>query len=172
MVTLRLDLEPVDTTVKQGGLLLSASIANNIRRYEWLDCATQKVVSPLSSPFFLPESNGCYAVRLYTDTCVYTSGCHTVQVSTAVRQFDFSQQIQYYPNPSSRELHLKLPGTLTGQYHLTWISSTGKVIHAEKKWLNTENEFNTETLANGLYLLRLQKTDESAGAVLKFIKSK
>lgn len=171
VVTLRLDLEPIDTTVKQGGLLLSASIANNIRRYEWLDCATQKVVSPLSSPFFLPESNGRYAVRLYTDTCVYTSGCHTVQVSTAVRQFDFSHQIQYYPNPSRSELHLKLPGTLTGHYQLTWINSTGKVIHAEKKWLNTENEFNTERLSNGLYLLRLQKTDESAWAVLKFIKA-
>lgn len=172
VVTLRLDLEPVDTTVKQGGLLLSASIANNIRKYEWLDCATQKVVSPLSSPFFLPESNGRYAVRLYTDTCVYTSGCHTVQVSTAVRQLDFSQQIQYYPNPSRSELHLKLPNTLTGYYQLTWLNSTGKVIYTEKKWLNTENEFNTETLTNGFYLLRLQKIDESAWAVLKFIKSK
>jgi hypothetical protein len=171
VVTLRLDLEPVDTTVKQGGLLLSASIANNIRKYEWLDCATQKVVSPLSSPFFLPERNGRYAVRLYTDTCVYTSGCHTVQVSTAIQQFDFSQQIQYYPNPSRGELHLKLPGTLTGHYQLTWINSTGKVIYVEKKWLNAENEFNTERLSNGLYLLRLQKIDESAWAVLKFIKA-
>lgn len=171
VVTLKLNLEPIDTTVKQGGLLLSASIANNIRRYEWLDCATQKVVSQVSSPFFLPESNGRYAVRLYTDTCVYTSGCHTVQVSTAIRQFDFSQQIQYYPNPSSRELHLKLPDTLTGHYQLTWINSTGKVIYVEKKWLNTENEFNTERLTNGLHLLRLQKIDERAGAVLKFIKA-
>ncbi len=171
VVTLQLNLEPIDTTVKQGGLLLSASIANNIRRYEWLDCATQKVVSQVSSPFFLPESNGRYAVRLYTDTCVYTSGCHTVQVSTAIRQLDFSQQIQYYPNPSRSELHLKLPGTLTGHYQLTWINSTGKVIYVEKKWLNTENEFNTERLSNGLYLLRLQKIDESAWAVLKFIKA-
>jgi hypothetical protein len=150
---------------------LSASIANNIRKYEWLDCATQKVVSPLSSPFFLPERNGRYAVRLYTDTCVYTSGCHTVQVSTAIRQFDFSQQIQYYPNPSRSELHLKLPVTLTGHYQLTWINSTGKVIYVEKKWLNAENEFNTERLSNGFYLLRLQKIDESAWAVLKFIKA-
>jgi hypothetical protein len=94
-----------------------------------------------------------------------------VQVSTAIRQFDFSQQIQYYPNPSSSELHLKLPSDLTGQYQLTWINSTGKVIHTEKKWLNTENEFNTERLSNGLYLLRLQKIDESAWAVLKFIKA-
>lgn len=40
-----------------------------------------------------------------------------------------------------------------------------------KKWLNAENEFNTERLSNGLYLLRLQKIDESAWAVLKFIKA-
>ncbi|MDX2072509.1 MAG: T9SS type A sorting domain-containing protein [Haliscomenobacter sp.] len=172
VVTLKLELEPIDTSIKQGGLLLSASVASSIRRYEWIDCATQKVASTLSSPFFLPESNGRYAVRLYTDTCVYTSGCHTVQVSTSTRQFDFSEQIQYYPNPCNRELHLKLPGTLTGQYQLTWINSTGKVINSEKKWLNTENEFNTETLSNGLYLLRLQKIDESAWATMKFIKAK
>lgn len=170
VVTLQLQLEPIDTSINQGGILLSASLANNIKRYEWYDCNTQQVISQQSSPFFLPERNGRYAVRLYTDTCVYTSGCHSIQLSTASQQLDFSTQIQYYPNPSSTELHVKLPIALAGQYQLSWINSMGKIVRSEKKWLHQENLFQTHDLANGLYLLRLQKVDENAGAVLKFVK--
>lgn len=171
VVTLQLQIEPIDTSVKQGGILLSASIDNHIKRYEWINCDTRQVVSRQSSPFFLPERNGRYAVRLYTDTCVYVSGCHSVQLTTANKTLDFSAQIQYFPNPSSTEFQVQLPEGLTGQYHLSWINAAGKIIRAEKKWLSTTNVFSTTGFPNGLYVLRLQKIDESAGAVLKFIKA-
>lgn len=171
VVTLQLQMEPIDTTVNQGGILLSAAIADNIKRYEWIDCATQRVVSRQSSPFFLPDHNGAYAVRLYTDTCVYTSGCHSIQLSTASRELDFSTQLHFFPNPSSTQLNIQLPDVLTGNYQLSWISSTGQVLSREKRWLNSENHFDTSALPNGLYFLRLQKNDSGEWGLIKFIKA-
>lgn len=171
VVTLRLNLEQVDTSVTQGGILLSASTNAGIRRYEWVDCATKQVVSRLSSPFFLPERSGRYAVRIYSDTCVYTSGCHSVQLSTATASVDISSHVQIAPNPTAGNLTLTLPTPLQGQYFLSWYNSAGQQLRHEKTWLSGATNLELSRFPAGLYLLHLQTNDGKKMAILKILKS-
>lgn len=170
LVTLRLNLEQIDTSVTQGGILLSASTNAGIRRYEWIDCASKQVVSRLSSPFFLPERSGNYAVRLFTDTCMYTSGCHSVQLSTAASRVDISNQIQIAPNPTAGNITLTLPTPLQGQYFLDWYNSAGQQLRHEKTWLSGATNLNLSGFPAGLYLLHLRTDDGKKMAILKIFK--
>jgi len=171
VVTLRLNMEQVDTSIAQGGILLNASTASNIRRYEWIDCVSQQVVSRLSSPFFLPERNGRYAVRLYTDTCVYTSGCHSVQLSTAARQIDFSKQILVHPNPTVGRISVVVPTQLQGLHSLDWYSAEGRLLRREKVRLNPSNNFDLSGFPGGLYLLHIRDAEGKAMALVKVFKT-
>jgi len=170
VVTLRLNMEQIDTSVTQGGILLSASTNAGIRRYEWIDCGSKQVVYRLSSPFFLPERSGSYAVRIYTDTCVYTSGCHSVQLSTAASRVDISNQIQIAPNPTAGNLTLTLPTPLQGQYFLSWYNSAGQQLRHEKTWLSGTTDLDLAGFPAGLYLLHLQTNDGKKMAMMKILK--
>jgi hypothetical protein len=170
VVNLQVKFEPIDTSVNLGGILLSAVASGQVRRYEWVDCATQRVVSGQSSPFFLPEKTGAYAARLYTDSCVYTSGCHWVQLATSSIQLDVSGQVYCYPNPTSGQLQILLPEALRGEYMLECLNASGQVLRRERRQLGTENTWPTEGLVPGFYVLKLRSLKGKEVAFLKFSK--
>lgn len=118
MVYLDLTIEPLDTSVFNGGTYLTANGTGTY--YEWLDCmnGTQAVPGANSQTFY-PTYPSRYALAITVDGCTDTSFCHGI---TAVNVEDGQRLdpiFDVYPNPSNGDFFITLSPALVNQ-EIAW----------------------------------------------------
>lgn len=154
----------VDTTVTEGVGVLSANQSN--ATYEWIDCASEQVISQQSVQVFEPPYDGSFAVAVSANGCKDTSNCHVFLVTNV--NDDFARGITLYPSPVEDILKIDL-GDLYKDVELSIYGVTGQVVYSTQVKGATKNiEANTNSFAPGVYLMQVRAGDKSA--VMKFQK--
>jgi len=112
-LTTTLEIQVLDTTVVQAGLVLTAAAIDSAT-YQWIDCLTGQPVDSATEQMFVPAVDGNYAVQLTVDSCMETSACHVV-VGTGINEVSTgSNSLFLWPNPahSSFQLRVDEPATI------------------------------------------------------------
>ena len=150
IITIILTINSVSTGTSVSGITLSANLGG--ATYQWLDC--DNGYSPISgeiSQTYTPTANGNYAVEITTSSCTDTSTCQSIN-SVGIKKTD-KTQLLVYPNPVINSLTVK--GVELSKS--TWMVTT---INGQQLTLQSyRNTINTESLASGTYMLRIETTD-------------
>lgn len=113
---------------------------------------------------FLTNCNGMtvYNNRLYYNAAYNSIGDELWafdDTPTSVNDIEANNiQVQIYPNPAVKELYVNLNSTVTGTYDVELYNTYGQKVFQLKE---TSNAFviNTESLAKGIYLVRISNDD-------------
>jgi uncharacterized delta-60 repeat protein len=148
LIFLDLDITPVDNTVTQMGITLTANATN--ATYQWINCNTQQAIAGETNQTFIATANGSYAVIVTENGCTDTSGCFTVS-GIGLEEMALAG-INIYPNPSKGYLVLGFETTFVGNLEIYSLSGQRVYQHA----INGQPKLELELeLANGVYVLKL-----------------
>ena len=102
MIRIDLTIKTVDTAVTDSANKLSAVQAG--AQYQWLDCgANFAVLAGDTMQTYVATSNGNYAVEIWYDGCMDTSGCHAV-TSLGINPDLVTNSVRVYPNPTENRI--------------------------------------------------------------------
>jgi hypothetical protein len=137
--------------------------------YQWYLCDNNglKPIFGATNQSLEIVSNKNYAVEISNGQCKDTTKCYNVAgllSSISNTQFD---DVTIYPNPTSGKLKINLT-QFTKNVDLVLVDNYGKVIRTIQEKNITELEMNIESLANGLYYLRI--SNEAGDQIYKIIK--
>jgi hypothetical protein len=115
------------------------------------------------------NSNFTNAVELFytSDLVIVDSVDFTLFIpSVGVKEVDFSQFIQIYPNPAADKITVQLPEQFNNSVQITLSDICGRVL----KSVANQNEISVSELAAGMYFVKI----ESEGKIIrkKFVKNK
>lgn len=133
---------------ESNGTLYTTPLAN--AQFQWIDCATQQILSGQSSPSFTPTIAGSYAAIITNDCGVDTSDCIAIQVGS-IAEFS-SRAIEIYPNPFNQTIHIS---GIEGAEKLELLDNSGRVVKAIQVD-ETAVELETIAMQSGLYFVRIQ----------------
>jgi sugar lactone lactonase YvrE len=100
-------LKPVDKTVTQNGITLSANAAG--ANYQWIDCNNNISIAGATSQSFNPTVSGSFAVIVSKNGCFDISACFTVNM-VGIKENANKSVFSVYPNPNN--------GNMTFEYNL------------------------------------------------------
>ncbi len=154
---LNLTIETVNTSVTQGGIVLTAQSAS--ATYQWIDCDNGNMaISGATNPSFVATANGNYAVIVTTGSCSDTSACFVVdQVSLSENTLEEIAVVA--PNPSD--------GNFSINFNESQESIAITVYDAAGKLILTDNRKNAQSLAYaldvapGTYYLQVQLAEKA-----------
>jgi hypothetical protein len=122
--------------------------------FQWVDCnnSNAPIVGAINSTF-TPTITGNYALTFGYGTCLNTSTCNIVTVTTTgINEKTLLNNISVQPNPAST--YFTLSNVVEGT-SVNVIDVTGKVVYTEV--LNNEaSTIETQNLANGIYVIQLK----------------
>ncbi|MCB9230622.1 MAG: hypothetical protein H6581_03120 [Bacteroidia bacterium] len=97
-IKLNLTINSVDTSITVSGNTL---IANNINAsYQWIDCNSMQPIQGATSQAFSPGNSGSFGLILTQNTCIDTSGCHSIIITSAKEIL--LPIVDVFPNPTTR----------------------------------------------------------------------
>jgi len=104
-IALPVVIHPVDVSIQNtSGALWSPNY--NASSYQWLDCNNGYLpVSGASFQLFWPPAPGNYAVQIQQGSCIDTSVCENVLITSSRHQ---TQQVSFFPNPASSFTRISL----------------------------------------------------------------
>ena len=166
VITLDVNLNRIDTAVKQSGFVLTAEEKDGA--YQWLDCDDgYKPVLGATNRTYVADANGAYAVKLFNGNCSDTSACRNVTtVGKVTPTSAFS--IDVYPNPTEGEYRI----VFNRKYQQVKVALTdvaGKVIDRDAYEDVAEIRGSIDQ-AEGIYFLRI-KVNDSKVVRRKIIKN-
>jgi len=130
--------------------------------YEWIDCDKQEVVAVTEGPFYKPETNGSYQVRIKGTFCTILSDCVTFHSSQTHDQV--SSILQIFPNPARQYFMLQTEESCLG---FVLYDVTGKVLTPHYERIsNTVLKVDSQHIQSGFYLLI---ANTNAGSIVKSI---
>lgn len=145
IVTTNLAVNSVNTSVFAATDSIASSVSG--MTYQWYDCDLSAIIPGETQQFYLPSSSGNYAVIVNDGTCVDTSVCTFVSLTTIVscRENDF----RFYPNPFSTSITLYAKNNTTvNMYNLT-----GEMINTYYVTQGS-NSIDLSELPKGVYYLK------------------
>lgn len=165
LLTINLTIPTIDTTVTNGGGILSATTVN--ATYQWLDCDNGWApIAGETNQTFTPTVTGNYAVVIDQFGCADTSGCHSVMV-TGLAPLHSPFPVSVYPNPTQGSFTLNL-GEEVQIVEIELFNAMGQLLSSE-----TFIHQNTLKLSlpesKGIYFLRVKRGVEST--TLRMIKA-
>ena len=95
---------PLDVTTNMSGLTITANAVGV--NYQWMDCGTNLPIIGEQSQSFIANTNGDYAVIVYSGACSDTSSCVSI-TSTRLSEYLKQEQIKIYPNPNNGSFSVK-----------------------------------------------------------------
>lgn len=145
------NLLAVDNTVTVNASQLTANQTG--ATYQWLDCNNNYADIPSETgQSFSPSSNGNYAVKITSGSCIEISDCFNF--NTLTTNLFTKDQIEVYPNPVNSKLHINLPRA--EKVTLSIVNIEGKeMLKQELSKMNNDIEFSQ--YANGVYFINLEK---------------
>lgn len=135
--------------------------------YQWMDCATESVISGANSSVFIPTENGSYAVVVTSQSgCENTSEC--IAVTTVNLKTEDWNKLVVYPNPTKDNITIDF-GRKVDQAKISIQDLTGKVVSTET--INNTQSYQTSLthLAKGVYLVSIELKNKEK-KVIKIIK--
>lgn len=122
--------------------------------YEWIDCNKQEVIAVTEGPFFKPEINGSYQVKIKGIFCTEVSDCISYQINPT--DDPLSNHIQIFPNPARQYFMLQTSGNCT-DFELHGVN--GKVLAPHHERIsNTLLKVESQDIPSGIYLLMVNTT--------------
>lgn len=97
--------EEINTQLALNGIQITAT-ANALYSYEWLDCATNELITGANEAVLEAQYTGSFAVRI-TDIngCVVTSDCVYVELS-GTENIALQKAVKIYPNPTDGNIYV------------------------------------------------------------------
>lgn len=132
--------------------------------YQWIECDSNVFIAGETNQNFTAIYDGNYAVIVNLNGCETQSNCIDVFMGTA--EIEKEKMIDFYPNPSTTELTIKLH---EGQKGLIRILSTEGVLVYEEKMESPLFTIDVSALTNGMYYISLELENEILSR--SFIKS-
>ncbi len=125
--------------------------------YQWVDCSNNySPVAGATSASFTPMTTGSFAVIVSSGSCVDTSGCHYVDLTTSL-QSQLVKSVNYYPSVVKDYLYLK------GSY------KQGKLINLLGKEVlsfgRNTSQLDLRNLSKGIYFL--ETDNKIIGKIIK-----
>ena len=161
---LTLTVFTIDTSVTVNQSTLTANATGT---YQWIDCSNNQAISGETNQSFTASETGNYAVEVTQNTCVDTSSCYNI-VITSIAENDFGAKITVYPNPASGFVTVELP-EYSESYRITLIDMLGRVL-LEDDLTGTSKRINLAAYANGVYFLTVEQTQGIASQHSKSFK--
>jgi fibronectin type 3 domain-containing protein len=119
---------------------------------------------------YQPKASGAYYLIVQDDGCAATSNIIFLTI-TANENEDISQKITLSPNPSPKEIQVKLHHSQTGSYQIYLTDAMGKkhlLKKGLKQTLDLHELINVEHLSSGMYFLEIQL--ENMWGIKRFVK--
>src|SRR5690554_5095442 len=131
--------------------------------YQWIDCSDNSIIVGETGVSYTATVSGSYAVIITDGTCVDTSTCVTVNISS-LNDNDFAG-VKIYPNPVKEVLHISNEnGTLQS---VEVVSATGSIVYSST--ISSSNfTVNTAQLNAGVYFVNVRT--ENSAKTFKVIK--
>lgn len=150
-------------SVTQNGNTLSANLLGAGITYQWFNCDLQIPIIGATNSTYLPLSNGNYRVKLSQASCVDSSTCVNVILTSLSSKELTTPTFLISPNPCSDCF-------INGSFNISdlrIIDMLGKNINVD--FIKRENavSFNVTNFDSGIYFVRNIKTGEA----IKFIKN-
>ena len=164
IITIDLSVIAIDSTISQNGVDLTAGQSG--ATYQWLDCDNSNApINGETNQTFTAQNTGNYAVEITYNGCVSTSSCTYVDMTGVLSEA--WKGMEYYPNPVSDHLMLKLPN-LKQDLEVSIMDIRSRILQKES-FSNIKNiNLDVSDLSVGVYILRLKSEGESVD--LKIIK--
>ena len=134
--------------------------------YQWFECDSSgfTVLNGETNQSFEPVTNGMYAVIVFKNGCVDTSGCFMVEWTGIDEKIDPS--IEVFPNPTKGELNISFESPISGSIVLT--SNLGeRILEMEFKNEQRLTLDLSNSISKGILFLYIQADNQPA--VLKKI---
>jgi hypothetical protein len=127
-------------------------------QYQWFH--EYEIINGATDVAHKPTKSGSYFVMITDQSsgCTLSSQPYYFQV-TGLEDFDISQNMQVFPNPTTGILELKLDVPTQGKYNISLIDAIGKkhtIFEGEKKHPILNQKIHLENKAVGLYFLELK----------------
>ena len=165
IVTLNLTLNSVDISTTNNNNTITANATS--ASYQWLDCDNGNAIIPSeTSQAFTPSVTGNYAVEITVGSCVDTSACENM-VITSISEAGFGSSFTVYPNPTVGKVNIDL-GKSYSNLTLKVMNVSGQLID-EKSYLSINKiEYDLKG-SKGIYFIEI--TSENEGIkTLKLLK--
>ncbi len=146
-------LPPIDTTVSQNGVVLTAMQAN--ASYQWLDCGNN--YSPITgetAQSFTASQNGMYAVEITQNQCKDTSECIAVVSVGINEEAPPVSQLKLFPNPAKGSTELDLYATQEQAIRIQILNQQLQMIQEvsfQVKKGQNQIDLDVHALSQGLY---------------------
>lgn len=149
---------PVDTSVSQVGILLTANASSNMNSFQWLDCNNGFTPIPgAMRASYSPPVNGDYAVEVTSDNgCVDTSVCFNVIIVGIDEMRNENTEMKLYPNPTKGNITLEL-GDIAGIDELLFLYSINGQLIDQRRLTGRISKLDLNELETGVYFIRLGK---------------
>ncbi len=141
---------PIDNSVSQDGLILTANAAG--LEYQWVDCDEdfEELVGETNQDLFVTE-NSNYAVWISNDSCSVLSACIEINF-IGLKNNELTNALKIYPNPSSGTFNINLEKTSIEKVILYDLS--GKLLYYEEG-INSHSYTLKTHVATGVYLIEV-----------------
>lgn len=147
VVTVDLTIQEIDTTVIQIGDTLFPQGPSIL--YTWIDCNTGNPVLFSGLPYFIPTSNGNYAVVLqFGNGCLDTSSCYQITL-TGLNEVPSFKSLTLHPNPTDGLFTL---GDKIRIEYLEVFDIAGRLM-TKQYFKKMQQSIDLRSLPSGLYLL-------------------
>lgn len=87
----------ITPTINLTGNIATASTTGS---YQWLNCATNALITNATGKSYTATSNGSYKVIVTNGTCKDTSACKSITM-TGIQQQTVNNELSVYPNPNN-----------------------------------------------------------------------
>jgi hypothetical protein len=147
---------PAIPTITESANILSSSPAAS---YQWY-LNGQQIVGATSQTY-TPTQSGNYVVRITdSNACVYQYAKTYVFVLTpsAVIDVNFSDKINFYPNPTSGIINISAASLYGKQYSIQVIDQLGKIV----KTFYNASTIDISSMPNGNYFIQLTSPEGTA----------
>lgn len=152
VVTLDLTLTPVNVQVVQAGSTLTAQASG--ATYQWLNCDSNYAMIPGATlASYTPTTNGNYAVQVDEGSCIDTSACYSVMI-TSRESIGQLAGVRLFPNPNNGQFYLQFE-QLQQEGKVVVFDMLGRPVFTRQFERGKKVEVNTN-LAAGVYRVQVQ----------------
>jgi len=152
-----------DNSISQFGDTLEADA--NGATYQWINCLSGNASIPgETNQYFLPTTNGSYAVIITENSCSDTSECFVLN-NLNINDYPFENRIALFPNPAK-----------------TWVNIQSQLPIEKNEILNTQGSlikttfdnvgFSVQNLSDGMYYSRIYFAGNSVPITKKILVTK